>query len=326
MDTRIQDLVDKQRVITFSSEDTVADAIDKLGQANISSAPVLGADGKPIGFVDVLDILAFLVRSSTKPLHDRDTAESRYLNTDDARMLNKRAKDFKLAHVGELVDFSKRNPVVTIDGRGVVGDAVSAFAAHGAHRMAVTNPQGMVLGILTQSMILRHLEDSLINSDKLKRFYKDIRAADLKMTPWDKMVLVAPKCPAIDAFMTMFNNGVSSVAIIEGRELLGNISASDLKSDYARDFSNMLRPVSEWLKECHQSLKKDPDYLVTCTQDTFFSDMIHRLNRERVHRIFVVDHLQQLTRYLLGVISLTDLLRTIDAVRPQTSTSLPVQS
>jgi len=314
MNTQIAHLVSKQQLITLSPDETVADALEKLGSANISSAPVIEG-GKATGFVDVLDILAFLVRTSTKTLYDRDTAESRYLNTDDARMLNKRAKDFKLTHVGELVDLSKRNPLITIDGKLSLAEAITSFSRHGAHRMAVTDLQGNVTGILTQSMTLRYLEDAFLKSDKLKPSFKDLRAGDLKMTPYDKMVLVAPICPAIDAFMAMYDNNVSSVAIIDGRELLGNISASDLKSDFARDFSHMLRPINEWLKEAHKALKKDPEYLVTCTQDTFFKDLVNRVNREGVHRIFVVDHLTPLTRNLLGVIALTDMLRAIDSVR-----------
>jgi len=277
---------------------------------------VMDNAGKAMGFVDVLDIMAFLVRTSTKSLTKRETAESRYLNTDDAQMLNKRAKDFKMGNVGELVDLSKRNPLVKMDERSFVADAVSSYSANGMHRLAVTDADGNIRGILTQSMVLKHLENTLINEDREKPFYKNLRAADIKMTPYDKMVLVGPLCPAIDAFMTMFNSNVSSVAIVDGRELLGNISASDLKSNFARNFNNLLLPIYEWLQEAHKSMKKSKDYLVTCTQDTFFNDIVHRLNKERVHRIFVVDHLQPQTLALLGVMSLTDLLRTIDSVRP----------
>ncbi len=41
METRVSDLVKNQALITLWNNDTVAEALDKLGQANISSAPVI---------------------------------------------------------------------------------------------------------------------------------------------------------------------------------------------------------------------------------------------------------------------------------------------
>jgi len=309
MDTRLSELIRDQNLVTLDSNTTLDEALDTLASANVTGAPVLES-GKAKGFVDVLDTVAFLVKTTTKPLTTRES-ESKHLNTDDSRMLRKRSKDFKIAHVSDLVDLSKRNPLVTIPQDSSVGDALNSFVKNRVHRVMVTDQQGSIKGIVTQTMLLRHLEGYLSQNDILK----DARAIDLKITPVENMVLVGPKCLAIDAFMEMHINNVSAVAVIEGRKVLANLSASDLKSPYARDFSKMLQFVTDWLKEAHSTMNKSADYLVSCTQDTRVLDMIHRLNKERVHRIFVVEHVGD---RLLGVSSLTDILAAISARIPRT--------
>jgi predicted transcriptional regulator len=308
MDTPVNNLIKDQKLILLNSTDTMEQALDTLQQANISSAPVL-EDGKPVGFVDVLDILAFLIRTSTKPLLTLETAESRYLNTDSACMLKKRTKDFNLSHMTDLVDLSKRNPLIPIRDNQVFSEAIAAFVANRVHRLGVFDQNNNIKGVLTQSMVLRDLEPSLSEDPRIQ----SLLANNAKLTPLDNMVLVAPNCPAIDVYMTMYNNNSSAAGVIDGVRVVSNVSASDLKTPYAHDFSNLVRRINEWLRESRKSIGKGgEDYLVCCTQDTALVDVIHRINKERIHRIFVVDHVRELgTTAPLGVISLTDLLDTI---------------
>lgn len=309
MDTKISKLIANQKIVTLSGADTVESALNKLGESGISSAPVLD-DGKAVGFLDVLDILAFLIQSSTKPFTATDVGESRSIHTDDLKMLQRRTKDFRITEIKKLIDLSKRNPWITTSQDTTISQAISLFANSKVHRVAVVDGSSLK-GILTQSMILQYL-DQVLRDDPA---FKNLLASDIKMTPLDNMLLVAPKCPAIDAFMVMFQNSVSSAAIIDGNKLLGNLSASDLKSSFGRDFNNLKEPVLEWLKQAHKSMSNSPDYLVCCTQDTLLLDVIHRLTKERVHRIFVVDHIRDQAMSPLGVISLTDILQGVNNTR-----------
>jgi CBS-domain-containing membrane protein len=103
-DIRLRDIVSPRKVVTVSGNQTAQDVLNLLSMHHISAVPVMNDDHRAVmGFVDVLDILAFLVKTSSKPLSDTGVGESRSLTTDDLLMIHKRTKDFKMAQVTELI-------------------------------------------------------------------------------------------------------------------------------------------------------------------------------------------------------------------------------
>jgi len=99
---KLKNLITEGPLVTISSADTVSSALDKLAYFNISSCPVILAEeerqgftgiSSTLGFVDMLDLLAYLVKVATKKLEivkEDETKSSDALTTDDMELLKKK--------------------------------------------------------------------------------------------------------------------------------------------------------------------------------------------------------------------------------------------
>jgi predicted transcriptional regulator len=102
MNTKVGDLIRDQKLIVLSPNQTVHEALSIFNQHQIISAPIID-NNNVLGFIDILDILAFLVKVSAKMMHDTEAGDSHSLSTDDMKMLSRRSKEFKLTQVGDLI-------------------------------------------------------------------------------------------------------------------------------------------------------------------------------------------------------------------------------
>lgn len=100
---------------------------------------------------------------------------------------------------------------------------------------------------------------------------------------------------------------------------MGTFSATDLRgcpvdlmqswlSLNVRDF---MRRVYENPSHGAPDLVNSPKLLVTCHLDSTLSEVIDKVTTKHVHRVWVVDEYQYGT--LLGIISLTDIIRVVRA-------------
>jgi len=309
MEVQIKDLLPTRNLIILSDNDTVADALTKFNQNRISSAPVIGYGGKHdiLGFVDVLDLLTFLVKVSTKTLTTTSYGESRSLTTDDMRLIMKRNKDFKVSAVRDLIDLSRRNPFHRVRQDTSVRDIIRLFS-QGIHRVAVMDvADERLIGVLSQSDVMKFV---LSNMDKFSGFKGDREMSKISfMTPTNNMVSVKDNIPAIDAFLKMHENGISAISIVDNNNnLIGTLSASDLKMiDVQNDFNILIRPLREFTSDLRKAQKKSENFMVACPPNSTLRDAMKMMSGEHVHRIFVVDNNKKAT----GVVSLTDFFKDI---------------
>jgi CBS domain-containing protein len=290
-------------LISFRSNDILADAIVKLQSSNISSAPVLGDDNSVLGFVDALDMLAFLIIVNSRLLYETKAGESRNLKQDEMNLTLRRQKDYKITHIQDVIDSSQRNPFIRLTGNSSLQAAAELFAK-GIHRIAVSSEDGkQFLGIISQSDLLSFSLEDINKRPELK----DLRIGQAKNLNI-KLHGVLPTVQTIDALLSMHKDGLSSYAIVDGFDLLGVLSASDIKhASLADNFSKLLMPVYDFIKDLHKESGKTEDYLVAVTPDIKLSDAIKTMIKERVHRIFVTKP----PRIPYAVMSLTDIIREI---------------
>jgi len=297
MQTPICELVKGQQLVTLSPHDTVFDALSKFCEKNIISAPILEDHNKVLGFVDVLDLLHFMIKTNTKMLSSVQVGDSWSLATDDMKMMNKRAKDFKIQQLGELIGISKRNPLKTMEGSRPMSDAIPIFKT-GIHRIAVMDQSGKLCGILTQGRLIRKLVDAGWNPQK--------KVLDAKFKT-DQIVSVKSDVRAVDAFMKMFEENVTSLAVLEGDRMVGTLSASDLKTLVKFDFPRLLLPVKEFIAEIRKEQGKKADFIVHALPDAKLKESIVSAMENHVHRLFIVDPQMK----PLAVMSLTDIIKEI---------------
>jgi len=225
------------------------------------------------------------------------------------KMMMKRQRDFRLKHVGELIDFSKRNPFVTMDKNTTIRDAIETFSKE-IHRIAVTSNKEMI-GMLSQSDFITYLANDLMKFEK----FKELTIKDCNNKTTD-VLCVPEEMIAIDSFLTMYQKGKSSIAITRNGKLCGTLSASDIRvANIAFDISKLLKSTHDFMKEGRQTKGKDAECLVSCTIHATLAEVVHKMNKEMVHRVFIVDQAMK----PLGVLSITDLMKELNQLAAPTS-------
>jgi CBS domain-containing protein len=99
MNKTAQELVRGQQVEWVRPDDLVDQALQKMAKHDLTALPVLepsageSAQGTIKGFVDVLDLVAFLATVGTRVMtNPYGAGESRSLATDDIAILHRRSK------------------------------------------------------------------------------------------------------------------------------------------------------------------------------------------------------------------------------------------
>ena len=107
--------------------------------------------------------------------------------------------------------------VVSISPTLTIADAVEQYFSKYTHRGFPVTKDGMIQGIIT-------FED-------LKNFMEDESQSTLVgdvMTPKDKMILVSPDEPAVEAILKFSKNNIGRLPVLKGDKLVGIITRSDL--------------------------------------------------------------------------------------------------
>jgi predicted transcriptional regulator len=190
------------------------------------------------------------------------------------------------------------------------------FFEQGLHRVAVKDDSGRIIGVLTQGRVVREL---------LKHYPYTKKIADLKFKT-DKVVTIPKNMRAIDGFLLMHAENVSSIGIIDGHRVVGNLSASDLKvrvfhlflfffSFFAdrpvyqllasEELSKLLLLVGDFINEIRSRAGKRPDFLIACDPNSDFKASLEDMMNNHVHRMFLLDNEEK----PLGILSLTDVIR-----------------
>jgi len=313
---KLKNLITEGPLVTISSADTVSSALDKLAYFNISSCPVILAEeerqgftgmSSTLGFVDMLDLLAYLVKVATKKLEivkEDETKSSDALTSDDMELLKKRSHEFKVRSVTNIIDLSHRNPFVVLHQDMTLKDALDLFLK-GIHRIAVVDDQNSVIGIVSQWTIADYLAWNVAGVLELSRLLEPINTSPFKTS---RVCSVHKNTPAIEAFMFMHQKNLSAIAVVDDNErLFANLSASDLEGLRQKNFDVLLMPVDQFLAEVAQQRGRAPNYLAVVSELAMMLEVIFLIKEEGVHRVYIIDN----DRKPLGVISLTDVMRAL---------------
>ena len=177
----------------------------------------------------------------------------------------------------------------------------------GLHRIPIVDNNGHVIFILSQMFMFRHFfKNETTLYEPLKK--KTVEELNLGVRGnVNSMFAVKEDELAIDAFKHIADNGVSAVGILDSSasRLVGVLSASDLQGFLGEDFHVLGLTVLQFknfAKEKKQQ-SNDIDSVVFCKLSTTLEDVVDRIDKTHVHRIFIMDDEMQ----MVGVVSLTDL-------------------
>ncbi len=134
------------------------------------------------------------------------------------------ASVLKRAPTGLISDFSRHNSFYSVQLSGSLEDVIEFFGM-GLHRVCVLNDQREFKGVLSQSDALRYLAKHL---DEIP-FVADKTLEELGLCSI-KPLTASQNGTVLQALMTMHDNSVSSIAIVDNSgALVANLSMTDIK-------------------------------------------------------------------------------------------------
>jgi CBS-domain-containing membrane protein len=301
----VNQLAADKEVTTVPEDTQLKDVLHLLASRRILSAPVVCKDSRDVmGFVDVMDILTFVVRTVTQGLDMLEAQWSPWAN--DITSLQARGQQFGDTPVREVMAAAKADPYFPVYGQGTVMQAMEHFAV-GVHRAAVFNKTNKVLtNIISQSDVVSLVTKFLTGTSLGVLGGKTIEELHLGTSP--SVITMSTNAQAIHAIYLMFFNNVSAVAITdENGRLVANFSASELRGIAQDNFHWLLYPINDFLRKIGSRASDKLSFPLTCRKGTKIEDAINMLGTYRVHRLWIVDDQGRPE----GVLSLTDVMRML---------------
>jgi len=283
--------------------DSVEMALNTLAKHRILSAPVRDPESEEFdGFLDIMDILFFVLRTLTG-FKDENVQWASYVQ----RMSDIVAKDkmLQITPIREIVGSFPYNKFCPVNQTANMFQLVEDVLSHHVHRAPVfdfsSRERKRLVGIASQTDVIRYLAENAADLGLLA--LKTV--SDLKLAhELDSVVTMSDKAMAIHAFYLMYYNKVSAVAIVNSEgTLVANISASDLRGLSNSSVATLFLPVCDYLIKAHDL----PKYPMTCKYYTRLDMVLVRMGIFRVHRLWLVDDFER----PIGLISLSDIMKRI---------------
>jgi CBS domain-containing protein len=290
--------------VVFVSPDTICQHIlDTLHENHIRSVPIVDAGNHAVGFVDMIDILEYIISAMKNTKKDVDIADF--------------VKEVLNTPASKLVDFSRRNNFEFVSGAEDLAAIAKMLSSGVLHRVCTGRKFGdeslrnVPLSVCTQSDIIRFLHQEMIDEN---RGGKDKKPSDMKelnilsaLGGIEKrnLILVNAKATLLEVCALMIDESLSAVGIIDddsGR-LIGAFSAADFKRWGKDDFEFFTKPVLEYLKH-----KNSPNMTpLTILPSNTFGSVIHMMCTSKSHAAWLVNEKYQPE----AVLTQTDILRII---------------
>jgi len=280
---------------------TIAEFLDVLSRFKISSAPIIDSQNVIKGWVDMLDLItATTTRFSSISLLTDPGSQSQL-------------ETFSTTLVKDIANISERNQFTTVPPSCTLLRVLELLSQPNCHRVVITDDKNTVVGLLTQSRLLRYLHDQKDTvSPLLHRSIKHAFALELKS---QQIVTIHMNDLVINAVKKIREENVSGLAVIDDNEkLVSNFSASDLKHVRILPIGNFIEDLAEPIKQFmyFRTSLKDKIMMVHLPKfDPIFVEenqtvglALELLATHEIHRIYVTDKHQK----PLHVISLSDML------------------
>eukprot|EP01102_Stenamoeba_stenopodia_P002310 TRINITY_DN12105_c0_g1_i1.p1 TRINITY_DN12105_c0_g1~~TRINITY_DN12105_c0_g1_i1.p1 ORF type:complete len:355 (+),score=71.04 TRINITY_DN12105_c0_g1_i1:118-1182(+) len=305
--------------------DTVQTVLKKFALHHISSAPVF--DGtKFIGFVDLVDILTYVLAVMSKPPGTEDLSVQKladhfdyleHYSSFEAVLGDNTTVDSKLLSVqkiNDIVDLSHRNPFLATMPEQPLQEVILAFAK-GMQRLAICNAHDEITNIITQSSIARWFAGEPHRLGEVgNRTLEELGFA------YNDVVMVDINTKALVAFQKIHQSRVNSIAVVNNLDeckLVGNLSASDLKvllpffkppSSSSTDststsasasasspseslrFDSLFQPLSVLLPQINKfNGRESSDGVITCRPNSTLLSVVKQLADNHIHRVYCVN-------------------------------------
>jgi len=299
-------------VMVISLQEKLSEAFAKLVVEGFSCAPVIDSNRKYVGFIDLLDLTWFTVRSfsswrETEKLTDEDETSahwSRFMTMDAF-------KNATVANVMARPAWERRtifNPAY----RGFSTLYPMEFMARtGAHRIPILNKYHKVVNILTQSMLISLFDQNLSRFGSIRE--GKVRGIIPGLV--QELLVIEETDLALNAFKKMVDKNISGLAVVDSRGVLvDTISIRDLRGigTSANKYERLWLTISAFKERVREDFKlQTPAKPICVTSDSTFADVIQGMDDGNIHRVFVVEYTSNGDPLPTHVISQRDVLRHV---------------
>jgi CBS-domain-containing membrane protein len=289
----------RKRLVLVGKNQPLERALSRINTHNIHSLPVVDEDssvGAVIGLLDVLDMIAEISESAEGSPNARPRRNTLF------------------TPIHEIMEKPFHRPTNLISTHTSLYDAVHYFAAApGVQRVMIVNrvieegtvvqqtkPEEMVLGLLTQSDLLRFMAENFVWMKKEPIFQKTLQELNLGTR---KPITVDQTKLAYQAFMEVHKKGCDGIAVVDSNgKLIANVSASNIKGMTRRNYQLLFRPLTQYLA---RDRKRGWWQLPLCTTlDTKLENVVLQFVAAKVHQMYICDEEGKPT----GEVSLSDVM------------------
>jgi len=304
---KLADLVDKKKtIITIDEKTTVEESLRLLQEHNILSVPVKDENGGIKGILNVFDLLIALVFQScfakfnSKRMSLVDLTESDLSKDIKTEIFNEPA-----ASLLGLSQETAASVQFVYDAKTTLYEMTTPFSL-GLHRVLVDLGDGQ-FSIVSQSDVVSLLYNNAKDFTSLVN--KTIAELGLiKHLDDEKRLYTVPaESNALSAFRKLWSavdTNLLALPIIDKQGfLVDTISASDLRGLNKSTFKNLLTNVLNFVAAARG---EKTHKTITCVPTDSLLSVMEKVNKSRIHRVWVVKSETDLTP--IGVVALTGVI------------------
>jgi len=216
-------------LFTLDPSATVLKTLQTLNEKNISGAPLL-ENKQIVGCIDAVDLLAF---ACSKLSSGPDT---------DSKHISEFAKE----SVKNVLNSSQRSTWKTLPESATLAEIIDVLSQPDAHRVALIDAEKNCVGLISQTQLVRFLHK---NKSRFQTQMDRTISEILSGKPSRKLVTAVASDFVIEAFQKMRENHIGGVPIVnDNLQLVGHISASDIRRAHSTDLTEMRDDLSSQLK------------------------------------------------------------------------------
>ncbi|EGG22571.1 hypothetical protein DFA_04701 [Cavenderia fasciculata] len=284
----------ERHIISVPHDQTLAETVKILSKNKILSIPVMDEQNDFLGFVDMIDIVYFILGHylEDKEIHGRGASINWNALCFDIDTVIQRGRGIGMVPIKSLINQSKMDLFIPVDGTGSLHQLLKEVFKKNIHRVIVVNEDASPSGLISQTDMLKFLttHNSFLG-DMLSKSLCDLNLINKKVVtmPSDKISLFG--------YYLMLQNETYGVAVVDqDKEIIGDISIADLRGIEPQQLSNLLQPAAEF---CN----KEP---ITCTSDSSLIGLMQKMVDHKAHRVWVVE--SNACEKPIGMVSIADLM------------------
>jgi len=292
-------------VWSVKSSDSISAVLEFFHDKKILAAPVSGKAGTIIGIVNLADVLNRAVFNDVFKTYSNEEALAELKSQDLANLVAAQTAVFN-SPIGTAMGITEESRhrwnYDVSEPLSVLNDV---FNQPGVHRVLVTDKKQQKTSFISQSDMAQYLEHRAKQTDSALYgvLDKKLLALGLGLPREGKMISVGPDTIAIVALRLMLTSNLQALPVVDpSGALLYTFSATGFRDMTIKTFAEILLTVEQLIKVSPAATKAN----VTCTVDSTLGEVLALLQKNKVHRAWVLDGKQ-----VSGVVSYTDIIRTL---------------